>query len=295
MAVEPEPEPEPEPGAVAGGLGVSRIEAARQSAEAQLEKARADLESTRTQLDRAGAQAGKLVASAGASTADLARAQMEDERSLIAICVRMRERDEAGRRMAERSAAAMPAEPAAVRAAERQAEQLQAAVRCGDWPGASSQFPASTALLIGLVSAACGNRLGPVLLDSYRSAIVNALKMVEAEVEVRCAREAAEQRVQGLAAAAQKRMFEPATPLERRAAELEMELAAAKAQIACVEQQDGALLAEERGLRAAAEAKLRQLEERVAGRSEWRGSSGAAAARRASGRGGSRIPGPRPG
>ena len=56
-----------------------------------------------------------------------------------------------------------------------------------------------------------------------------ALKMVEAEVEVRCAREAAEQRVQGRAAAAQKRMFEPATPLERRVAELEMELAAAKA------------------------------------------------------------------
>lgn len=245
--------------------GPTPLEAARQAADSNLAKARAGLEETQNALRSAGAHAGRLVAASGTSAANLARAQREDEASLVAICIRMRERDVAGRQMAARSAAVLPPpSSSAARAAERQAEQLQAAVRCGDWPAAASEFPASTALLIGLVSAACGNRLSPVLLDSYRSAITNALKMVEAEVELRCRKEAAGQTAVVAKNALEARLMQPSTPLERRVAELERELAEAKAHIRCVERQDGAMLREEREKRHAAESKLRQLQERMA-------------------------------
>ena len=248
-----------------GRPGRSPLENARQSADSNLAKARAELEQTQAALRSAGAHAGRLVAQAGTSTADLARAQREDEANLVAICIRMRERDAAGRRMVARSEAVLPPpDSAAARAAERQAEQLRAAVRWGDWPGGASSFPASTALLIGLVSAACGNRLSPVLLDSYRGAITNALKMVEAEVELRCRKEAAGQTAADAKNALEARMMQPSTPLERRVAELERELAEAKAHVQCVERQDGAMLREERERRHAAESKLRQLQERVA-------------------------------
>ena len=244
---------------------VSPLEAARQAADSNLAKARAGLEETQNALRSAGAHAGRLVAASGTSAANLAQAQREDEASLVAICIRMRERDVAGRQIAARSAAALPPpSSSAARAAERQAEQLQAAVRCGDWPGAASEFPASTALLIGLVSAACGNRLSPMLLDSYRGAITNALKMVEAEVELRCRKEAAGQTAMDAKNALEARLMQPSTPLERRVAELERELAEAKAHIRCVERQDGAMLREEREKRHAAESKLRQLQERMA-------------------------------
>ncbi len=245
--------------------GATPLEEARQVADSNLAKARAELEETQAALRSAGAHAGRLVAAAGTSAADLARAQREDEANIVAICIRMRERDAAGRQMVARSAAVLPPpSSSAARAAERQAEQLQAAVRCGDWPGAASEFPASTALLIGLVSAACGNRLSPVLLDSYRGAITNALKMVEAEVELRCRKEAAGQTAASAKNALEARLMQPSTPLERRVAELERELAEAKAHVRCVERQDGAMLRDEREKRHAAESKLRQLQERMA-------------------------------
>ncbi len=245
--------------------GATPLEEARQAAGTNLARARAELEETQAALRLAGAHAGRLVAAAGTSASDLARAQREDEANLVAICIRMRERDAAGRQMVARSAAVLPPpSSSAARAAERQAEQLQAAVRCGDWPGGASEFPASTALLIGLVSAACGNRLSPVLLDSYRGAITNALKMVEAEVELRCRKEAAGQTAASAKNALEARLMQPSTPLERRVAELERELSEAKAHIRCVERQDGAMLRDEREKRHAAESQLRQLQERIA-------------------------------
>ena len=106
-------------------------------------------------------------------------------------------------------------------------------------------------------------------------------------------------------------MMQPSTPLERRVAELERELAEAKANIQFVERQDGQMLNDEREQRYAAESKLRQLYERVAAHTNAAqvaepkrrqgaggpgGRAGAAAggakARRAAG-GPSKIPGPR--
>jgi hypothetical protein len=186
---------------------------ADQAAKAGLDKAKEALAETQAQLRRARAHATRAE---DYTLAELDVAQREDEEMLVAICCRMRQRDEARRLLSsekspnQRSVARVglgggmgsghrqqPPPQQGPLAAAAAAQRLDGAGRrMGDASGDWSLFPAATALLLGLVTAVAGE--GEIGLDStagdhgwsqsYRTAIAAALRMVEAEVTERCQR-----------------------------------------------------------------------------------------------------------